>query len=152
MDKKLFSYVFIAYVVFLTIYTYKNGEYIKDVIANNGLQGVIYYFFTNPAYVLLVISIFMLNREIGFVRNVIASFLVIYSADILSYPRLGIEMTTDKNLLASSDAIVINKLLEMGITYSNVYFLYYLILPIALLIIALWVLGINDFYKRLIGK
>lgn len=150
MDKRQFAYLFVAYVVILTIYTFYNNEKIVATINNDGMTGFLYYFISNPAYVLLFISIAFFNREVNIIRNTLGGFLIVYSADIISYPRLASSMSNSPYLLASSDGIVITHLLKLGISYPHAYILYYLIMPIALLIIALWLLGINDFYKRFI--
>lgn len=152
MEKKTFSYIYFGYIVLLAIYTYFNSEFVVNTIVNDGMLGIIYYFVTNPAYVLILVTIFMLNRDTSFIRTTIASFLIIFSADILSYPRMGAVMSSDINLLASIDGIMFNHLLASGMSYNVIYTIYYLILPILLLVLALWFLGVNDFYKRLIGK
>lgn len=150
MDKKQFSWIFVAYVVVLTIYTFYNNEVVVATINNNGMKGFLYYFISNPAYVLLFVSIAFFNKEVNIIRNTLAGFLIIYSADIVSYPRLASSAANSPYLLASSDGIVMTHLLKLGLSYSYAYTLYYLIMPIALLIVALWLLGINDFYKRFV--
>ena len=151
MDKKHFAYIFVAYIIALSFYTYYNNETIVSTISGNGLQGIVYYFFANPAYVLLMATLLILNKDTNFIRNITATLFILTSADILSYPRLGTSISNDINLLASSDGIAMSKMLSLGLEYSTAYTIYYLILPIVLIILSLWLLGINEFYKKLIG-
>ena len=143
VDKKQFAIGFMVFFVVLTIYTYLNNDAIANIIANNGMQGMIYYFVTNASYVLLLLSIILINSEINPVRNVIGALMLITAFDIVSYPRFSpIGMPQDLSFLASSDGIILNHLISSGINYSTAYNLFYLILPLALVVGALAILGL----------
>lgn len=150
LDKKTFTWIFFGFLIFLTYYLYNNNDQIAQIIANNGIQGIFWYFISNPSYIMILISIYLLNREAGFVRDLIGGFMLIIALDIISFPRFSpIGISKDTMLLASADGIIVNKLLSFGLSYSNVYFIYYLILPIALIIGSITILGITDFFKKM---
>ena len=153
INKKTFIYIFLACFVALTIYLYLNSDSVALTISTTGMKGIIYSFLTNANYILILISIILLNREVSFIRNLIGGVLSVISFDIVSMPRmLQSAPSVDLGLLASMDGIIITKLLSLGMDYSTIYTLYYLILPIALVLISLNILGINNFYKRLSGN
>ena len=110
-----------------------------------------WFFITHLSYVLIFVSLLILNSEAGAIKNIIGALLLITSFDILSLPRMDSSgLSADPILLGSSDGIIITKLMEMGYSYSTIYPFYYLIMPIILVLTALWVLGIHNFFKTLI--
>ena len=147
MDKKTFSIGFIVFFVVLTIYLYNNNDRIAAIISN-GSAGFLWYFLSNPAYVLLLLSISYFNQDVTLWRNFLGSFMIIIAADIVSYPRfltsgIGAEIA----LLASSDGIIIKTLISYGFIYETAFMIYYLVLPIILIISALALLGIHNFFN-----
>mgnify|MGYP001568267427 CR=1 FL=1 len=152
MDKKTFSLGFIIFFVVLTYYLYTNNDSIANIIANDGVQGTIWYFVSNPAYLLLFLSVVYFNSEAGILKNAVGALMIIYASDIISYPRLSPAGLGDNiNLLASLDGLFFNKMLAQGFSYSTLYSFYYLILPIVLIIGAISILGIHNFFKHLTG-
>jgi len=153
MDKKTFSYGFLIFFLFVTIYIYMNNDSVASIIAGNGFNGIFWYILTNPAYILIIITIFMLNREAGVLKNILGGFMLIFAMDIVSMPRFSpAGLSQDLGLLASSDGIFFNWFLSHGLTFSSAYTLYYLILPILLILGALAILGIHNFYRQLMGQ
>lgn len=153
VDKKKFSKYFVLAFMLVTVYLFNNSDRLAIIIANDGIWGTFWYFVSNPAYMLLIASIFILNAEAGLFKNIIGSFMIIYASDIISYPRFSpLGLTSDINFMASLDGLVMTKLLGFGFSYSNAYLIYYLVLPIALIIGALSILGIHNFYNQLFGK
>ena len=151
-NKKTFAYGFLIAFVLLTYYLYQNNDAIALLIANDGLQGMFWYFVSNASYVLLLFSIIIINTDtgVGVFRNIGGGLMLIYAFDIVSYPRFSpVGLTQDAIMLASSDALFINKLMKLGFDYSSVYTMYYLVLPIVLVGLSVWILGINDFVKKI---
>lgn len=139
--------------ILLSFYLWKNNDSIAQIIANDSTLGIFLYILSNPAYLLLFFTILVVNQEAGFFKNLIASTMIIYSSDIISFPRLppsGLPTTID--ILASSDGLVIHKLLHIGLTYQVAWTFYYLILPIGLTLGALAILGYTNFFKALVGR
>jgi len=152
MDKKTFIFIFLAGFIVMTIWLDIHDVSIANTIAHDGFKGITWYFFTNPAYILLFFSFFVLNAEVGFSRNAIGAILFIVASDIISYPRLlSSGLPTDISILASSDGLVITNLMRYGLSYANSHFIFYRILPIALVIAAVQVMGIHNFHKYLSG-
>ena len=152
-DKKIFSIGFVIFFVVLTIYLYKNNDAVATTIANDGAKGTFYYFISNPAYILLFLSIFYLNSEARPWRNIVGSLMIIIASDIISYPRLpttGFEK--ELAILASSDGIFIKNMISHGFSYQTSFMIYYLVLPIALVVGALAILGIHNFFKLILKK
>lgn len=153
ISKRTFIHIFLACFLALTIYLYLNGDKVALTISKNGFKGAIYYFLTNANYILILISIILLNREVSFIRNLIGGIFSVVSFDIVSMPRmLQSNVSQDLGFLASMDGIVITKLLSLGMDYSTIYTLYYLVFPIVLVIASLNILGIDNFYRRIMGK
>ena len=151
IDKKTFAYSFVIGFIFLTWYLYSNNDSVASIIANDGFQGIFWYIVSNPAYILLFISIYALNTEAGFWSNTIGSFFILYASDIISYPRLSpVAMPLNNPILASSDTLFITQLTQWGLSYTNSWTFYYLVLPILLIIASLQILGITNFTRTLI--
>jgi len=152
MDKRTFSFIFLGIFIFATWYFYDNNDSIAQIISHNGIEGIFWYFISNFSYILILISIFLLNREAGLMKNIVGGIMVIIAFDIVAFPRFSpTELSNDIMFLASSDGIIVHKLLSFGLTYKTVYFIYYLVFPIALVLGSLSILGITDFFKRLTG-
>ena len=153
MEKRKFAIGFTIAFGILTFYLWQNNDRIARTIAGDGINGIFWYFLSNTTYILLLISIYLWNAEAGYLKNILGGLLIILATDIVSYPRLpstGIPL--DISILASSDYLFMQKLLNYGLSYSFSYTLYYLVMPILLLVLALWIMGISDFAKRLVGK
>ena len=151
MDKRTFSYIFIGAFIFMAWYLYSNNDSIASIISQNGFNGVFWYFASNFSYILILVSVFALNREVGLIKNLVGSIFLIVAIDILSFPRFSpVGLTKEVMLLASNDGIVMSKLLALGLEYSTAYTFYYLVLPIALILGSVSILGITDFFKRLV--
>ena len=153
MDKKNFAIAFVIGFIVLTIYLGSNDVKVAGIIANDGINGIFWYVLSNPAYILLIVSIYMINSEAGYIKNTIGAFMIIFASDVVSYPRLlSTGLPADPSILASSDALVVNKLLSMGFSYSTAHSFYYTVLPIILVVSALAILGKHNFFKTLTGK
>ena len=153
MEKKQFAFIFTAAFIVLTIYTYLNNSYVEQTITRDGLQGVLFYIITNPAYILLFFSIIHHNQEMGIIKNIIGGFILVLALDIVSYPKLPqASFPLDLSSLASSDALLVGKIMSFGISYSYAWTFFYLILPIILIITSLQILGIHNFYQQIVRK
>jgi len=155
MDKKTFAYGFLIAFGVLTWYLYSNNDLIATAIAHDGINGMFWYFISNMSYVLLIFAIVILNRDSGVstIRSLLGAILIIYAFDIVSYPRFSpVAMTTDLTMLASSDALAINKIKALGFSYPTTYTFYYLVLPLLLLVLSIQLLGIDNFYRKITGR
>ncbi|MEK6884808.1 MAG: hypothetical protein AABY22_34570 [Nanoarchaeota archaeon] len=153
MDKKNFAIIYIIAFGILAYFLWSNNDSIAATISSGSAQGVFYYFLSNPIYILLVASVLYFNQEAGYIRNIIGSFLIILSSDIISFARLPSGgFNGDIFLEASPDSLVMHELVAKGMGYSTAYTFYYLVLPILLTLIALQVLGLHNFVKTLKGQ
>ena len=153
MEKKQFAFIFTAAFIALTVYIYFNNSYVEQTIVNDGLKGVLFYILSNPAYVLLFFSIMHYNQEIGILKNVIGGFVLVLALDIVSFPRLSqVTFPVDVSSLASSDALLVGKIMSFGVSYSYAWTFYYLVVPIVLIIASLQILGIHNFYQQIVKK
>lgn len=153
MDRKQFALLFTAGFIALTIWIYFNNSYVEQTIVHDGLNGVLFYILSNPAYILLFFSIIHYNQEMGIIKNIIGGFALVLALDIVSYPRLPQgTMPLDVSSLASSDALLVGKIMSFGVSYNYSWTFYYLILPIILIIVALQILGIHNFYQQIVRK
>ena len=154
MERKTFSYLFIAYIVALAYYMYFHNDKIAAMIIGGGIQGTLIYLFSNPSNVLIVVGIVMFNKGVdtNVAKNVLGGIMIVLAADILGWSRFSPSgLPTDVGLLASPDGIVITKLVEF-MSYQNAYFIYYLIIPVLLVLGALALLGINNFFKTITNR
>lgn len=152
-NQKRIVILFLVYIIGITIYSYFAYDSLVRVISTDGLWGSFWYFFINPVYIMLFISIILFNKRVGFFRNIMGSALLIFASDIISFPRLSsLGFTQDINLSASLDGLIISKMLSYGFSYSTTYILYYLIIPILSILLALYILGYQNFYKQIIGN
>lgn len=153
MDKKQFAWIFVIGFFALTYYLWQNNDLIAKTIVNNGFQGLFWYFISNANYVLILISIMVLNTEVGFIRRTIGALMTVYSFDIVSFPRLSpTGLSSDIAILASSDGLVVQELLKFGMPYQTAYTFYYLVLPILLMVAALTMLGFAQFIENFVRK
>lgn len=160
MERRTFAIVFVIAFIFLTYYLWQNNDYIAQVIIMNGLHGVFWYFISNANYVLILISIVVLETNVNFFRRLLGGVLLIFAFDSVSYPRLNLldiqNLVTQSagsiSILASSDGLVIHQLLKFGFTPSVAYTIYYLVMPIAIVLLALYVLGFSNFLDILFGR
>ena len=152
MERKTFSYLFVIYIVFLAWYLYSHNDSLAQMIIGGGIQGTLIYLFSNPSNVLLVFGIVYFNNTVdtNVFKNVLGGIFIVLAADILNFSRFSPSgISTDQALLASPDGIWITKFLEWGFSYQNAYVVYYVILPILLVLGALALLGINNFFKNI---
>lgn len=148
LDKRQFAIGFVIAFVILVVYIYQNNDQISSTIINDGSTGILWYFLTNPAYVLILFSVIYINSDNVIWRNFLGSVMIIVAADIVSYPRfLTSGIGNEAALLASSDGIIIKRLLSEGFAYNTAFTIYYLVFPIALMVGALAILGIHNFFK-----
>lgn len=157
MEKKTFAIIFVVAFGFLTYYLWQNNDVVAKTIVNDGLQGFFWYFISNFNYVLILISIIILDTDVTYLRRIFGGILTIYAFDIVSYPRLSLGDIINPNalnlsILASSDGLVINELLKFGLTPYIAYTTYYLIFPILFIGIALYVLGFSNFLDGLFSR
>lgn len=152
MDKKQFAIIFVIVFILMTYYLYYNDVMIAQTIKDDGLKGMIFYFASNLAYVLIFVGILFFNKDKNMVSNILGAFMLIYAIDIISFPRfMSSGMSQDLGFLASSDGVFISRFMEMGFQYANLHLFYYLILPIALILGSVYILGTDNFIKKIIG-
>lgn len=152
LNNKNFSLIFVVAFSILTYFLYANNDIIANTIATDGLGGVAWYYLSNVNYVLLIIAIIFINKGSGLPawRALLGALAIVMATDIVGFPRFSpAAFPTDLSVLASSDAIIIKKLMSFGFSYTYVYGFYYLVLPIILMLVALQSLGIVQFTKSL---
>lgn len=152
MDRKTVSYIFVGYIILLAWYMYFHNDEIAQMIIAGGIQGTLIYLFSNPSNVLIVVGIVMFNTGVdtNVIKNILGGLMIILAADIISWSRFSpTGLPTDTGLLASPDGILISKLLSLGFSYSTTYAIFYLIFPVLLVLGALAILGINNFFKAI---
>lgn len=151
VDKKKFALIVVVLFIMLTIYLYMNNDSVASIIVQDGLKGLMWYILSNAAYVLIFLSIILFNRGVPFIKNIAGATLLVYAFDIVSYPRFSPSgMPMEVALLASSDGIIMNKLITI-MPYSSAYTFYYLILPISMILLSLYLLGENTFIKKVMS-
>lgn len=154
MEKKTFAIIFVISFIFLTYYLWQNNDNVAQIIIKDGLRGVLWYFLSNANYVLILISIMILETNVNYLRRLMGGVLTIFAFDIVSMPRMVSTSLADNGIaiLASMDGITITKLVNMGVSYGNAHTFYYLVLPIILIFISFNLLGIIEFYKKVMGS
>ncbi len=152
MDVKTRTWVVLgvwsAYVVFWLIY----AQRISEIIVASGLiVGIILYLLGNPAYLILIYSIYEYGRKHGRTawKNVVASVLMIIGFDMATLPRLAItDPLTNGTATSTNIGSIVMRGLEQVFPHNVSYYLLYLVLPIALIAMAVELLGITNFIKE----
>lgn len=153
MDKRTFSYLFVGFFLLLTIYLFFNNDSIATTIVNDGATGVFWYILSHPEYILLFFALVFISQSSNKIKEIIGALSIILAIDIVSFPRFSpLGISNDMAFLASTDGIFMNKLLSLGMAYSTAYTIFYLIIPIVLILFALYLFGYAEFFKRLVGR
>lgn len=154
MDDKMKSYTIVGiwagYVILLLIF-YKS---LVDAIITSGFAvGALLYLLTNPAYLLLIYFIVSnaQRKSRSAIKAAISSLLIVFAFDMASSPRVLINelFTTGASTITNMGSIAITAMANTGIPPTIAWYLYYLILPILFMIIALENLGAINFVKNI---
>ncbi len=155
MDNRTFVWGFLIFYIVMAWYIWANNDSIAQIIANDSFKGVFFYFISNISYVAILVTILIVNKQISFIRNTIGALALVLGIDIISFPRLLLSsgsLPKSIDILASSDALVIRHLLQIGISYQTAFTFYYLIFPVILVFVSLELLGFSTFYKTITGR
>lgn len=151
MNIKTKSYMimgfFSAYVTLSLLYYPK----IVNMISTSGFFiGVLIYLLTNPAYLLLVFGITKYAKG-SKLKALLASFLIIFSFDMIASPRILVEeiMVTGSSTITNMGAIAIKAMSQINIPLKLGYYMYYWLLPILFMMLALELLGVVDFIRKI---
>lgn len=154
LNKKNIGIGFLIYFIAITIYSgIYNSDYISKILGG-GLMGLVYYIVANPAYLLVFMTIIISETEKVW-KEILSAVLIIWAIDIISFPRMPIDaFPTDPNFLANSDFIFMTKLTTIfsSVSYATLWKIYYIVLPIALVIGASQLLGFTHFGKKLANQ
>ena len=148
MDRRKVSLGVLVGFLFIAVWTFLNIDSVGSKIAGNGFQGIFWYVVTDFRNWVVVLSVLLLPTSTGFFRKLSAGLMIALAADIVSYPRLLSVVPVEGEAIRSSlDWIIVSALpFEYGFSFQ----LYYLVLPIALMIGAFYLLGFRVFLSSLL--
>lgn len=150
IDNKKLGLGFIIVFILLVLYTGLNNQKFVDTISSGAFgSAILYYVITRIDYLFILISIFLLRISTPS-KEFIGGILLIWAIDITSMPRLPMAgFPTDASFLANSDFIFMSRLI--GFTnwdYAFAWKFYYIVLPIILIILAGYILGLVNIGKK----
>jgi hypothetical protein len=167
MERKTYEKIGLWFIIGIVIY----GTFLS--LTNDWLSGItqnmismgqfvlplLFYYLSQPLYILTMIMITFIYRHIA-VRAFFASIFIIEATDIWSAPHcLPKIFPIDGNIgltnYLCSDTIFVNLFNHtFHLSYTFAWYLYYLIVPILLILISLLLLGLFKFGKQVadIGK
>jgi hypothetical protein len=143
MNNSTYAKIVVAYIFVITLFTAFQFNTVVSWITTGGtLKGLTVYFLTNVDYLLIFISVMYFTKGVSFIKRIVGSILTVMVIDIISYPRLSpAGLPTEAVMRTSSDAIMATAATGAGIPYATWWWLYYLVTPIVLSVLILWVLG-----------
>ena len=154
LNKKNIGIGFLVYFVAITLYSgLYNSDYINKILGG-GLMGILYYVVANPAYLIVFFTVIISKTEQVW-KEITAAIALIIAIDIISFPRVSsVAFPTDPNFLANSDAIFMGKMMEMfsTVSYHTLWNIYYIVIPIALILGASQLLGFTHFGKKIVNQ
>lgn len=141
--------IWAVYVLFLLLYY----ESAVTIMANkNILVSSLLYIFYNPAYMLLMYSSYQLTKKFGkrAYKRVIGSITLIFALDLVAMPRFLMNEVLKNGAVSTTNfgSIVmtnLNKILPSEMSF----YVFYIILPIALFVISMELFGVADFVKNI---
>lgn len=150
VDRKNFALGFVIASILLVLYTGMNNQkFIQTINSGNFQLALFYYILTRIDYMIILLS-FMIFEISTPIKEFIAGVLFVWFVDIVSFPRLPMDMfPTDPSFLANSDTIFMSKIIS--ITHWNYAFawkVYYIVLPIILIISIAKILGLVNLGRR----
>lgn len=111
------------------------------------IQAVI-YFATNPAYIMLVYGIIKYS-PVSKLKSTVASVLLVFAFDLVSSPRVLMSEVSSASMAIDSASILIKKVVAMGIPQLLAWNIVYVILPIAMFLTAMELLGVIELIRRM---
>lgn len=153
IDKQKLGLIFIISFILLTLWIGINNQKFVTTISSGSFGiAILYYIISRVDYLLIFISLFLLRISTP-IKEFFAGILLIWSIDILSFPRLPMQnLTTDTSLMANSDFLFMSKLLAITKwEYTFAWKFYYIVLPIILVLLVGYTLGLVKLGKRLNG-
>mgnify|MGYP001607409199 CR=1 FL=1 len=144
--------LFVAYFVGITIFMLAKTDQVAAWMGKSGLPTAFaIHLLLNPAYLLIIFGLMFYGTS-GKVRNFLAGVAMVVAFDIVSLPRLSPSgFANDLTTLTNIDAIAAQTFVNMGINYQAFLIAYYGVLPIALMLLAVNLLGFRGFWNRITG-
>jgi len=150
------GYFWVALFALYALYMAFNAENIAAKMASSPLHiALFWYMVGSPQYLLLMWFIIStahgeITRKI---KAFLASLLIIFGLDIVGFVRLSRSgMSTDVVAKMNSDTYIVTWLMNTThMSYDYTYWLYYVILAIGVIVLALWLLGEVEFSKKFSG-
>lgn len=153
MDKRQFAIGFAVLFIILIIYTGINNDRIVKLVSSMKMpESILVYLLTRVDFLLIFLTLF-LSRISTLTREFFAGIALIWAFDIIGLPKLPREaMPTDLSFLANSDAIFMTKLISFTkLDYSIAWNIYYIVFPILLTLLTIYLLGFWRLGRRLNG-
>lgn len=139
---------------FWSVYVIINMIYYNSMVnmmaTSGALMGIIIYLLTNPAYLLLIYFIIKNAKHSKF-KATLASIMTIFALDMVASPRVLVEeiFTNGSATIMNLGTIIIKSLMALGLNVHFAWYLYYLVFPILLFIMAMELMGVVDFVKKI---
>lgn len=146
MNNSTLGRIFLVYFIAATAFiAFNYNTFVSTINAGSIPKALLFYMLANIDYLIIIIAVFYFGRGVNFLKKTLASILLIWAIDIISFPRLSpAGMTTDSAFMASSDAILAKAAVTGGIPYNTFWWGYYLVLPLLIITIAAWTLGVVE--------
>lgn len=151
IDNKKFAIAFIVGFILLTLVIGLNNERFIEKISTAKIgEALLYYFISRIDYVIIFSSIFLLRISTP-IKEFFAGLTLILAIDILSFPRLPSDaMTAVPSLMANSDYIFMKHLISFtNWNYTFAWKFYYIFMPIFLILLVGYILGLVKLGKRI---
>lgn len=143
MDSKQKNYLIIGFWIGYVILTFIFYNKLAQIALTGGLFiGIFIFILTNPAYIAL--AYYISKTSMYKFKAILASLFMAISFTIVSSPR---DMLTNKIL--NLDTLVLNYFDKMGFNPNLSLLVYYVVLPIVFGFLALELLGIVDFVRKI---
>lgn len=151
VDKKFLSIASLLSFIALTIYLSFNSDKIGSIISGNGFVGLGWYILSDFKNWVIIVGAVIMAGTTSLGRRIGAGLAVAFAADIISYPRLlsTAAPVQGEAMRASLDWMVVNVLpFSYGINWK----IYYLVVPVVLMVAAFNLLGYKTFLSHVTGK
>ena len=145
--------LFVMYFVGLTLFLLAKTDQVAVWMNNSGLPTAFaIHLLTNPAYLLIIFGLMFYGTS-SKVRSFLSGVAMVVAFDIVSLPRLSPSVFTvvDTATRTNIDAVVAQAAINAGISYQIFYVAYYVLLPLALMYLAVNLLGLQGFWNRIRG-
>lgn len=145
--EKIIFWSWIGYVLLLFFF-YK--KMVAWVINGNTFSSIILYLIGNPAYLLLIFAITKMTQTYGAsaIRRILGSVCFVLALDIVAVPRYLIDETLRQGAISivNLDSIIIGAF-DKIFPHQISFYLFYIVVPIALVYFAIRLLGYSNLIK-----